>query len=169
MWKLLLHKFWMSLLTAISFLAGIIGYTLILAPFNLTYLLRIPADWETAFAWAFAILFVCVATVLVRTDWFYQNDFLLPQQGEKWYHRFLRAATSREFLGDLIVYVFWWVVCLSIIVATNEVDWANVAWKAPLLIVGNTLIFGVLDCLLYVIARKRADRRLRRQQRNREK
>ena len=162
MWRLVLHKLFMSLLTVVCFFAGIVGYTLVLAPFNFTYLLHIPAEWETSFAWAFAGLFVCVATVLVRTDWFYQNDFLLPQPGEKWYHRFLRAATSREFLGDLIVCVFWWMVYIGIIVATNEVNWLKVAWRAPLLIVGNTLIFGVLDCLLYVIARKRADCRLSR-------
>ena len=162
MWRMLFKKFGMSFVVAFVFLLGILGYALVIAPFNITYLLKIPAALETNFAWGFAALFACVVTVIVRTDWCYHSDFLLPKEGEKWHHRILRAATSQELLADLIVCAFWWLVFYGIVVIREDVNWIKVAWKLPLLVVGDTLMFGLVDTLLYVIARKRADRRLKR-------
>lgn len=162
MWKLLLKKLGMSVITVLVFFVGAFGYGLVIAPFNLPYLLKLPEDANVAFGGVFALLVVCVVTVIVRTDWCYENDAFFASNEEKQRPLIWRIVTSREFIADVIVCALCVLVYSVSIGARSQAVWWWFAMATLILVGGYTLLFAVLDCLLYMIARKRADRRLER-------
>lgn len=169
MWGLLLNKFGRSLLTILAFFAGVFCWGLVIYPFNLPYLLHLPSETTDAvIGTVFALLFVCVATVMVRTNWCLEEDMFWQREDEKARPLFLCVLTSREWLADVIVFAVWDLLFQGYIGITSGVAWYTVFVVTAALVVGSTLAFSLLDCLLYVIARKRADRRLRKLQRKRE-
>ncbi len=164
MWRLLLGKVGMSLLTIGCFFVGMFGYGLILLPFNLPYLLKISADAEYYFMGIFALVFVCVATVMVRAKWCFETDLFFSSADTRLRSLFLRVVRSQEFVADLIVFALWDLVMITITGVRSQVPWYAAVTGNAVLLVGGTLVFAVLDCVLYIIARKRADRRLPRRE-----
>lgn len=168
MWRLLLKKLGMSILTMIVFILGIFGWGLTLYPFNFPYLLQLSPDADYVIAFVFALLFTCVVTVTVRGKWCFENDVFFSKKEKRFRALLCRIVTSQDFIADVAVFALWdFAVSLRIGLGTH-VPWFRVAVGVAVLVVGGTLAFGLLDCLLYVIARKRADRKLRKLQRKRE-
>lgn len=167
MWKLLLKKLGMSVITVLVFFVGAFGYGLVIAPFNLPYLLKLPAEANEVFGAIFMLVFVCVVTVIVRADWCIEEDMFCQDEDEQ-RPLFWRVLISCEFLADVIVFAVEWLVFVTVIGVTSGEPWFSVALGVVLLVLGATAAFAVLDCLLYIIARKRADHRLRKLQRKRE-
>lgn len=159
---LFLKKLGMSLVYVLVFVAGIAGYTLLLAPFNLTYLLKIPAEAETDFAWGFALLFACVVAVTTRTKWLYEENLFECVENEKWPALLWRILRSPDFRCELAVSAFWWVVLYGIILVREDVNLLKFLWKAPLLVMANTLTFGAIDAVLWFISYKRSRKQLKK-------
>ena len=169
MWKLLLHKFGRSLLTIGALIVGIFCWGLTIYPFNLPYLLHLPAEeTDGVIAIVFTTLFVSVATVIVRTNWCIEEDLFWQSEDEPPRPLFLRVLRSREWLADVIVFAVWALLFQGYIGITSGVAWHSVVLVTVMLVAGSAAAFAPLDCLLYVLARKRADRRLRRLQRSRD-
>ena len=167
MWRLLLKKLGMSILTICCFLIGVFCYSLVLAPVNLPFLLKLPADADTVFAAVFALLFVCAVTVISRAKWCLEEDMLVTEDG-KLGSLFRCVLTSQEFLADVIVFAVCDLALVTVIGVTSGVLWYTVLAGIAMMVVGGTLAFAVLDCALYVMARKRVDRKLRKIQKRRE-
>lgn len=167
MWKLLLEKLGMSVLVVCCFLIGIFGYSLTLAPINLPFLLKLPVEADSIFAAVFALLFVCVATVITRTTRCIEEDMFLMEDGKL--GSLLRCVlTSWEYIADVIVFALLNLILEIVIGVTSGAPWYAVVSGIAIMVVGGMLAFALLDCILYVFARKRADRRLRKLQRKRE-
>jgi hypothetical protein len=158
----------MSVLVVCCFLIGVFCYSLVIAPFNLSFLLKLPADADVVFAAVFALLFVCVATVVSRTKWCLEEDMLQTEEG-KVGTLFLCVLTSQEFLADVVVFAAWDFVTSVSIGVTSTAAWWWLLLGTVMLVVCSSLLFAALDCMLYVIARKRADRKLRKNQKRRER
>ena len=162
MFRLLLRKFGMSLLTAVNAFLGAFLWGLTLYPMNLPYLLKLPQYINEVTMVGFVLTFVSVITVIVRTKWCYENDLFFLKKGEEGPPLILRIVKSHEFIGDAIVCAFWTaLVVIRAGVGMHVRFWA-VVLGSILLTVGVTAVYGVWDCLLYILARKRADRQLRR-------
>lgn len=167
MWMLLLKKLGLSFLTLAGLLAGVFLWALTIYPFNFPYMLQLPFEETNAVtASVFALLFVCIVTVSVRTKWCFENDLFFLHKDEKPRPLVVRIVTSQEFLADVIVFAAWMVGIYTAAAITSDI--VNVWYIAVLcvlaLVVGTTVAFVALDCLLYVIARKKADKRLRKRE-----
>ncbi|MBR3778520.1 MAG: hypothetical protein IKL13_02185 [Clostridia bacterium] len=150
-------------------IAGIFCWGLVIYPFNIPYLLHLPAEeTDAVIGTVFALLFVCVATVAVRTKWCLEEDLFLLSEDEKARPLFLRVVTSEEWIADGIVFAVWALTLAVVSGITSGAIWYRVVLGVVELTLGSTALFAVLDCVLYAIARKRADRRLRKLQRKRE-
>lgn len=161
---LLLKKLGRSVLAICCFLIGVFCYSLVLAPINLPFLLKLPADADTVFAAVFALVFACVATVISRAKWCLEEDMLRTEDGKL--GSLLRCVlASREWIADVIVFAAYDLVLATVIGVTSEAPWYTVAAGVAMLVVGGALAFGVLDCLLYVLARKRGERKLKKRKR----
>ena len=163
MWLLLLKKLGLSFLTLLGLLAGIFLWALTIYPFNFPYLLQLPFEETNALTGSvFSILFVCIVTVAVRTKWCFETDLFFVKRGEKAPPLVWRIVTSQEFIADLIVFAAWMVGIYTFAATTSET--VNVWWAAVLSVLAITVVattaFAPLDCLLYVIARKKADKQL---------
>lgn len=167
MWRLLLKKFGRSLLTICAFIIGIFCWGLTIYPFNLPYLLHLPGEaTDAVIGTVFALLFVCVATVIVRTNWCLEEDMFWQSEDEKARPLFLCVLTSQEFIADLIVFAVWDLALSVSIGATSAAPLWWLLLGTVILMVGGTALFAVLDCLLYVIARKKANRQLHKREEN---
>ena len=168
MFRLLLRKFGMSLLTLVNAFLGVFLWALTLYPFNFPYLLKLPQYTNEIIMTAFVLIFLSVITVTVRTKWCYEKDLFFLKKGEEGPPLIVRIVTSQEFIGDIIVFAAW-ILGVYIFAAITS-DTVTVWYAAVLTVLGITLgataIFALFDCLLYIIARKRADRRLRRRDEN---
>ena len=164
MFVLFLKKLGLSLLNVAAFFVGMFLWGLTLYPANLPYLLKLPQESEYVIGTAFALTFVCIVVVIVRTKWCYETDLFLRQPGDKWWHLPLRIVTSWEFWMDVVVFALY-VLALSISAAvTAQAPWYTAVLGVLLLTVVSSLVFGVFDCLLYVLARRKANRQLRKRQ-----
>ena len=167
MWILLLKKLGLSFLTLLGLLAGVFLWALTIYPFNFPYLLQLPFEETNAVtASVFALMFVCIVTVAVRTKWCFETDLFFQQKDEKPRPLVVRIITSQEFLADLIVFAAWMVGIYTFAAISSET--VNVWWAAVLSVLAITVVatavFAPLDCLLYVIARKKADKQLRKRE-----
>ena len=163
MLKLVLKKFGLSFLTILGLLAGLFIWGLAVFPFNLPYLLHLPTD-ETNLATGSicALLFVSIVTVSVRTKWCLETDLFFAKPEEKPPHLLMRIITSQEFLADVIVFAAWMLGLFVSGGVTSGAPWYRVMLGTVLLLLITTLPFAAFDCLLYTIARKKADKRLYR-------
>lgn len=167
MWILLLKKFGLSFLTLLGLLAGIFLWALTIYPFNFPYLLQLPFEETNAVTGSvFALLFVCIVTVAVRTKWCFETDLFFAKKGEKVPPLVWRIVSSQEFIADVIVFAAWVLGIYTFAAITSE---TMTVWYVAVLVVlaitiVATAVFAVLDCLLYVIARKKADKRLRKRE-----
>ena len=165
MWKLLLKKFGMSFLVALVCFVGMFCYGLVLYPINLPYLLKISAEADYVFAMIFALIFVSVATIRVRTKYCFEEDLFFA--GEEDAPSLLRrVVTSQEYLADVIVFAVWVLIYAGVVGGTSGAPWYRVVLGSAILLVSSVMAFAVLDCLLYVIARKKADKQLRKRKEN---
>ena len=167
MWILLLKKFGLSFLTLLGLLAGVFLWALTIYPFNFPYLLQLPFDETNGVtATVFALLFVCIVTVAVRTKWCYETDLFFLQKDEKPRPLVVRIITSQEFLADIIVFAMWVLGIYTTAAITSETApvWYVAALTVLAITVVATAVFAPLDCLLYVIARKKADKKLRKRE-----
>ncbi len=171
-WELFLFflkKIGMSLLTIGGFLAGIFCWGLAIYPFNFPYLLHLPSEeTDLVISSICGLLFVYIVTITVRTKWCYDNDLFFSKEDNRFIALVGRIVKSQEFIADVAVFALY--VSVIAIAAGISVDapWYSILTGTAAMAVGEAWIFAVLDCLLYVIARKRADRRLRKLQRKRE-
>jgi hypothetical protein len=155
-----LKKFGLSLLNIIAFFVGIFLWGLTLYPFNFPYLLKLPQEADHIIATVFALTFVCIAVVMVRTKWCFETDLFFAKKGEKVTPLVWRIVSSQEFIADVIVFAVWVIGLFTWIAATSGAPWYRAVPTVALLVVGGTILFAALDCLLYVIARKKADKQL---------
>lgn len=161
---LLLKKFGRSILTICCFLIGVFCYSLVVAPVNLPFLLKLPADADAIFAAIFALIFVCVATVISRTTWCLEEDMLWTEDGK--FGSLLHCVlTSQDFVADVIVFAVYDLVLVTLIGVTSGAPWYRAVAGIALLVVGGTLVFATLDCSLYIFARRRGDRKLKKRHR----
>ena len=165
MWKLLLKKLGMSFLVAVVCFVGMFCYGLVLYPINLPYLLKMPAETDYVFAMIFALIFVSVATIRVRTKWCFEEDLFFAVE-EDAPPLMRRVVTSQEYLADVIVFAVWVLIYTGVVGGTSGAPWYRVVLGSAILLVSSVLAFAVLDCLLYVIARKKADKQLRKRKEN---
>ena len=166
MFRLLLRKFGMSLLTLVNAFLGVFLWALTLYPFNFPYLLKLPQYTNEIIMTAFVLIFLSVITVTVRTKWCYEKDLFFLKKGEEGPPLIVRIVTSQEFIGDTIVCAFWTSLIVIRVGVGMQAPFLAVVLVTSLLTVGVTAVYGMFDCLLYIIARKRADRRLRRRDEN---
>ena len=159
-----LKKFGLSLLNIIAFFVGIFLWGLTLYPFNFPYLLKLPQEADHIIATVFALTFVCIAVVMVRTKWCFETDLFFAKKDEKVPPLAWRIITSQEFVADVIVFAVWVLGLFTWIAATSDAPWYRAVPTVALLVVGGTILFAALDCLLYVIARKKADKQLRKRE-----
>ena len=166
MWKLLLKKFGMSFLVALVYFVGLFCYGLVLYPINLPYLLKIPAEADYLFAMIFALIFVSVATVRVRTKYCLEEDMFFAHKDEKAPPLIWRVVCSREFLADVIVFAVWALAPIVFSGVTSGAPWHSVIVGILTLSVGSITFFALLDCLLYIISRRKADKHLRKREKS---
>lgn len=157
-----LKKFGLSLLNIVAFFVGMFLWGLTLYPMNLPYLLKLPQDVDYILGFAFALAFVCIIVVSVRTKWCFETDLFFAKKDEKVPPLVWRIVSSQEFIADVIVCAVW-VLGISVSVGvTSRAPWYSVVLGTVLLILITTLPFAAFDCLLYAIAREKADKRLYR-------
>ena len=105
-------------------------------------------------------------TVPVRTKWCFETDLFFVKKDEKAPPLVWRIITSQEFLADIIVFAVWIVGIYTFAAITS--DTVNVWYAAVLTVLAITVVatvaFAALDCLLYVIARRKADKKLRKRE-----
>ena len=160
-----LKKLGLSLLNIVAFFVGIVLWALTIYPFNFPYLLQLPFEETNAVtASVFAVLFVCIVTVAVRTKWCFETDLFFAKEGEKAPPLIWRIVSSQEFIADVIVFAAMVLGLFTWIAATSDAPWYRAVPTVALIVVGGTIVFAALDCLLYVIARKKADKRLRKRE-----
>lgn len=162
-----LKKFGLSLLNIVGLVVGIFLWALTIYPFNFPYLLHLPADETNMVTMSvFALLFVCIVVVMVRTKWCFETDLFFAKKGEKVPPLVWRIITSQEFVADVIVFAAWVLGIYTFAAISSET--VNVWWAAVLSVLAITVVatavFAPLDCLLYVIARKKADKQLRKRE-----
>lgn len=163
---LILKKVAMSLLVLGILFVGVFCWALTLYPFNFPYLLHLPEEpTNSVICTAFALTFLCIVTVTVRTKWCYDNDLFFSKEDNKLFSLMRRIVTSREWIADVIVFEMY-VLAVAVGVAPVPMPWGAWIVGTTMIVVVSSLVFGLVDCLLYVIARKRADRRLRRRNEN---
>lgn len=158
---LLLKKIGMSLLVLGILFVGFFLWALTIYPFNFPYLLHLPADETNAITGSlFSLIFLCIVTVTVRTKWCYDNDLFFAKEEKGLLSLFRRILTSRDFVADVIVFALYVLAICITAIPTN----VRLAWilGTILLMVGSSLAFGLFNCLLYVLARRRADKLLRK-------
>lgn len=168
MFQLVLKKFGLALLNIVAFVVGIFLWGLTLYPFNFPYLLKLPQEADYIIATVFALTFVCIAVVMVRTKWCFETDLFFAKQGEKVLPLVWRILSSQEFVADVIVFAVFMLAIGIWIGIPSSVPWVAVLLGMMMFLVCATVVFAALDCLLYVIARKKADRQLRKIQKQRE-
>lgn len=162
----LLKKIGMSILVFGILFVGIFLWALTIYPFNFPYLLHRPADETNAITGSlFALTFLCIVTITVRTKWCYDNDLFFSKEDNKLFSVMRRIVTSREWIADVIIFEMY-VLAVAVGVAPAPMPWGAWIVGTTMIVVVSSLVFGLVDCLLYVIARKRADRRLRRRNEN---
>lgn len=161
-----LKKFGLSLLNIIAFFVGIFLWGLTLYPFNFPYLLKLPQEADHIIATVFALTFVCIAVVMVRTKWCFETDLFFAKKGEKVPPLVWRIVSSQEFIADVIVFVLWIVGIYTFAAITSETMtvWYVAVLALLAITIVATAVFAALDCLLYVIARKKADKQLRKRE-----
>ena len=163
MLKLVLKKFGLSFLTILGLFAGLFVWGLAVFPFNLPYLLQLPTDETNLVTGSIcALLFVSIVTVSVRTKWCFETDLFFAKSEDKAPHILVRIITSQEFLADVIVFGTWMLGIFVSIGVTSGAPWYRVVLGTVLLILITTIPFAAFDCLLYIIARKKADKQLYR-------
>ena len=159
---LLLKKIGMSLLVLGILFVGFFLWALTIYPFNFPYLLYLPADETNAITGSlFSLIFLCIVTVTVRTKWCYDNDLFFSKEDRRLLSLLRRIVTSRDFVADVIIFELY-VVAASVIAVPANVVWFAWILGTILLMMASSLVFGLFDCLLYVLARKRADKLLRK-------
>lgn len=164
MFLLVLKKFGLALLNIVAFFVGIFLWALTLYPFNFPYLLKLPQEADYVIAIVFALTFVCIAVVMVRTKWCFETDLFFAKEGEKAPPLIWRIVSSRDFIADVIVFATMVLGLFTWTAATSDAPWYRAVPTVALIVVGGTIVFAALDCLLYVIARKKADKRLRKRE-----
>ena len=137
---------------------------LTLYPANLPYLLKLPQESESVIALIFALAFVCIVVVTVRTKWCYETDLFLGETGDKWWHLPWRIVTSWEFWMDVVVFALYVLVLNILALVPNGVLWWVFLVETIVLLIVSSAVFGVFDCLLYILARRKANRQLRKRQ-----
>ena len=160
---LVLKKLALSLLGIVVWFVGLYCWALIIYPMNLPYLLHMQADFiDEITASVFSLTFVSIVMVSVRTRWCFEEDLFFDRDDRRLWSLVRRIVTSREFIADECVCALW---CVAPSAA------AALRTGAPLfvfilctiaIIIAVTTVYGVFDCILYVLARRRADRRLRK-------
>lgn len=161
---LFFKKLGLSLLNVAAFFVGMFLWGLTLYPANLPYLLKLPQESESVIALIFALTFVCIVVVTVRTKWCYETDLFLGETGDKWWHLPWRIVTSWEFWMDVVVFALYVLVLNILALVPNGVLWWVFLVETIVLLIVSSAVFGVFDCLLYVLARRKANRQLRKQQ-----
>ena len=127
-----LKKFGLSLLNIVGLVVGIFLWALTIYPFNIPYLLQLPFEETNAVTGSvFALLFVCIVTVAVRTKWCFETDLFFQQKDEKPRPLVVRIITSQEFLADIIVFAVWIVGIYTFAAISSET--VNVWWAAVLM------------------------------------
>lgn len=161
MWKRLLQKLGLSLLAIGGFVAGIFCWALAIYPFNLPYLLHLPSETtDLIIGSVCGLLFTCIVTVSVRTKWCFENDLFFSKEDRKLRSLIKRIVTSPEFIADIVVFALWMLIIALLPGTPSGTPWyALVLGTATMMVVG-TAVYAVVDCLLYVIARKKADKQL---------
>ena len=150
--------FFKKLLTAPLYLGslfvGLFGFYLVLGPFNLPYLLKLPQYSEYIFALVFSLVFVSVATVYVRTGYCQRAGLHL----EKKTGLFRQVLSFREFWMELLVFALLNMAFYVWIGIDSQAVWWWIVLGSLLLTFGATLVFALVDCLLWVISFKRVKR-----------
>ena len=162
---LILKKIAMSLLVLGILFVGFFLWALTIYPFNFPYLLHLPADETNAITGSlFTLIFLCIVTVTVRTKWCFETDLFFAKEGEKAPPLIWRIVSSRDFIADVIVFAAMVLGLFTWTAAISDAPWYRAVPTVALIVVGGTIVFAALDCLLYVIARKKADKRLRKRE-----
>ena len=150
--------FFKKLLTAPLYVGamflGLLGFYLVLGPFNLPYLLKLPSYSEYIFAGVFSLVFVSVATVYVRAGYCRREGFC-PEEQKSLFHQ---VISFREFWMELLVFALLNMVFHVWIGIDTQAVWWWILLGSLLLTFGATLAFALLDCLLWMISFKRAKR-----------
>lgn len=159
-----LRKLGLSFLVILDFVIGIFCWALTIYPFNFPYLLRLPEDaTNSILSVSCGLLFVSIVTVRVRTKWCYENDLFFSKEDHRFLSLVKRIVISPEFITDTIVFAVW-MLALGVWAAPSGTPWYAflLGFLTSLLVCAP--VFAVLDCLLYVIARKKADKQLFRRE-----
>ncbi|MBQ4332838.1 MAG: hypothetical protein IJC33_03575 [Clostridia bacterium] len=152
--KLFFKKLIMVPLYAFVIFCGLFGAGLVVKPFNFPYLLKLPQESEYVIAAAFSLLFTVVVAVIVRTDSCRKHDLLLPDGKSL----ILRVLRFREFHMELLVFALLSMVFQICVGASTEAPLWWLALGALLLTAGSTLVFAIVDGLIWMISVKRAYR-----------
>ena len=152
--KLFLKKLLTAPLYLGAMFVGLFGFYLVLGPFNLPYLLKLPQYSEYIFALVFSLIFVSVAAVYVRTG-HCRRERIYPAEKQG---LFRQVLFFREFWMELLVFALLNMAFYLWIGIDSQAVWWWILLGSLLLTVGATLVFALVDCLLWMISFKRVIR-----------
>ena len=149
--RLFLKKLFIAPLYAGAAFLGAYGFFLVFGPFNLPYLLKLPEESIYIFCIAFSLVFTSIVAVIVRTDRC-RKEGTMPNAEKSliW-----QVITFREFLTELAVFA---------VLAAMLTVWVGVGRQEPfwvillatlLSVLVETLVFALVDGLLWLITFKR--------------
>ncbi len=153
--KLFLQKLLTAPLCILVAFGGVFGFGLLLEPLNLPYLLRFHDDVMFAVYIFCGVLFLSVATVMVRTQHLRSSD-LFEANPEK--RLFVRVITSREYLTEQLVFVFLEAAFFVWMSASERMDWLTALIGGTILSLGGELVFAVVDAIIWIISFKNIQR-----------
>ena len=151
----ILKLFFQKLLTAPLCIAaafgGMFGFAVVLSPLNLPYLLKFNEDVMAVVYVFLGVLFLSVATAMVRTQHLRSSD-LFEANPEK--SLFVRVVTSKEYLMEQLVFVLLMVSFSVWMWIREQVGLAPLLLGAAILTIGGEILFAAMDCLIWIISFK---------------
>lgn len=153
--KLFLKKLFTVPLYVFSAFVGLYGILMVLLPFNLPYLLKVPEEVMLVVYFLLSLVFVSVVAVIVRTDHCRKTFALEPDEKPL----VLRVLTFREYIAEVAVFALLAAVFQLWIGITAGAAFGVLVLVTLSLVIGSTLAFAVVDCLVWMISAKKAHKR----------
>lgn len=149
--KLFFQKLLTAPLCILVAFAGVFGFGLLLEPLNLPYLLKFNDDVMFVVYVFCGVLFLSVATAIVRTQHLRSSD-LFEANPEK--RLLVRVITSREYLTEQLVFVFLEAAFFVWMSASERMDWLTALIGGTILSLIGEALFAGIDCLIWIISFK---------------
>ena len=153
--KLFFKKLFTVPLYVFSAFVGLYGILMVLLPLNLPYLLKVPEEVMLVVYFLLSLVFVSVVAVIVRADHCRKTFALEPDEKPL----FLRVLTFREYIAEVTVFALLAAVFQLWIGITAGAAFGVLVLATLSLVIGSTLAFAVVDCLIWMISAKKAHKR----------